>query len=390
MKKILVVIGMITVTGILYACGGSSSKSSTGGGGTGTGITTTVAAPTIAATSTPIVTQTDAAKTANASTTLATSFASGSTFPSLGSLVGKPAADQAANGQRIITTVRDLRQRVDRLAGKQKSLGKQVAAAQTQACTDGGTMSFDTASNPVVLTYAACKSGYEYQNGTITMPQTFMTQASGTGALSANLTTITYASGGYTVKERESSMNFTMTIGSFDTSTGSENFSMNGSESTIDYLQDTSDKQSFENFSLNMTESTSGAVTATNMTINGSVSMDTFKGTTFTTTDTASGMTFKNLILTDEYNSGTFTDSLTINGIYAIKTIPACMDGTFIITTQMPLTTTATASSNGVTTGEMTVNDIGMVFNADGSVTATFNGTPQTITSYANVCSLSF
>jgi hypothetical protein len=62
------------------------------------------------------------------------------------------------------------------------------------------------------------------------------------------------------------------------------------------------------------------------------------------------------------------------------------MDGTFAISTQSPLVTT----SNGVTTGQMTVNGVVMVFNADGSVTASINGVPQTITSYANVCSLSF
>jgi hypothetical protein len=381
MKKILVVVGMIAAAGILYACGGSSSKG-------GSGITTTVAAPAISATKTPVSTPAEAAKAVNASKTLASSFASGSSFPSLGSLVGKPAADQTANGHKIISTVRDLQRRITEIVDKQKSLGKQVAAAQSQACTDGGTLSLDPASNPLVITFTACKEGNEYQNGTVSMPQAMLGQTSSStgGTLSVNLTSISYTPGsGYTIKQNESALNMTMTLTSFDTTTGSMNLAMNGSQSQIDYINGTSEKQSFGNFSLSMTENTSGVVTNTSMTLSGAVSMDAFTGTTFSTIDTASGMAFQNLVLTDVYNSTTFVDTLTINGTYAIKTIPACMDGTFVISTQTALTTTS-----GVTTGQMTVNDVVMVFNADGTVTATINGTPQIITSYANVCSLSF
>ena len=161
---------------------------------------------------------------------------------------------------------------------------------------------------------------------------------------------------------------------------------MNGTETNVDYVAHTSDRQSFGNFTLNMTDSTSGTVTTTNMTLNGAVSMDTFKDTTFTTINTSSGMTFQNLVLVDAFNSSTSTDTLTINGTYAIKTIPTCLDGTFKITTQTALTTNA----SGVITGEMTVNGVDMVFNANGTVTATINNVPQIITSYTNVCSLSF
>lgn len=105
MKNILIIMWMIAAGGILYACGGSGSKSSPG---VPSGIATTVAAPQISTTKAPITTSTDAAKTVNESKTLATSFASGSTFPSLNSLVSKPAADQAVNGHKIISTVRDI------------------------------------------------------------------------------------------------------------------------------------------------------------------------------------------------------------------------------------------------------------------------------------------
>lgn len=382
MRKVLVVVGMLAAMGILYACGGSSSKSSSGGG---SGTTTTVAAPAISTAAT-ITTQADAAKTVNSAKTLASSFASGSSFPSIGSLVAKPAIAQAANSHRIIDTVHNLQQKVAGLIEKQKVLGKQVAAVQSQACSDSGTMSFDTASNPLVITFTACKQGTEYMNGTVSMPQALMGSTSGSGTLTANLTTINYSTGGS--KTNESVINMTMTIAAFSTSAASlsENMSINGTETNVDYLHNTSDKQSFGNFSLNMTENTSGTSTTTNMTLNGSVSMDTFSDTTFTTIDTASGMTFQNLALSDTYDSSTLVDVLTVNGTYAIKTIPACMDGTFVISTQTALTTTG----SGVTTGEITVNGVDMIFNANGTVTATINGTPQTITSYANACSLSF
>jgi hypothetical protein len=173
----------------------------------------------------------------------------------------------------------------------------------------------------------------------------------------------------------------TMSISSYVKSTGISKLSINGTESSIDYTSGTSDKQSFGNFSLDMTES----ATSTSMTLNGSVSMDTFKDTKFTTVDTASGMTFQSLILVETTN--TSSTALTINGTFAIKTIPACNDGTFAITTQSDITTNSLGATTG---GQMTVNGVVMVFNADGSVTATINGTPQVITSYANACSLSF
>lgn len=384
MNKILVVIGMIAATGILYACGGSSGGSTAPGGGT---TTTSVAAPTIAAAPTTITNETEAAKTVNASKTLAASFASGASFPSLNALVQKP-ADRTADGHKIIATVRDMQQRVAGIVEKQKSLGKMVAAAESLACTDGGSMSFDPAASPLTITFTACREFDEHQNGTVTMPQSFMDTTGGTasGSLSVNMTTISYAPGsGYSTKQFESALNMTMAFTSLDMTTGAMNLSMNGSQSQIDYVAGTSEKQSFGSFSLNMTESSGTSTTTTSMTMNGAVSMDTFTGTTFSTIATASGMTFRNLVLTDVFDSTTFTDTLTINGTYAIKTIPACMDGTFVISTQTPLTT-----ANGVTTGQMTVNGVVMVFNSDGTVTATINGAPQIITSYANVCSLSF
>lgn len=391
MKKISVIIGMIAVTGMLYACGGSDSKTKTPSGG----IKTTVAAPTISTSKTAVSTPAEAAKTVNASKTLASSFASGSSFPSIGSLVGKPTAAQNANGHRIISTVRNLQQKVTGMVAKQKSLKKQVAAVASEACIDGGSMSVNQSVEPLTITFAACKQYDEYQNGSITMPQSLMntTSSSTGGTLSLNLTTISYEPGSSysaSAKMNESVMSMTLTVQSFNEATGSSNFSINGTQSQIYYLtatSGTSEKQSFGNFSISMTESTSGSNSITSMTMDGSVSMDTFKDTTFTTIDDASGMAFQNLQLVNDLNSTSGTSSLTINGIYAIKTIPACMDGTFEISTASPIV----SSSVGTTSGQMTVNGVAMVFNSDGTITATINSQPQVIdASYATVCSLSF
>lgn len=388
MKKSLLVMGMVVVSGILYSCGGSGSSSS--------GIKTTVAAPAISTTKTVVSTPAEAAKTVNASKSLASSFATGSSFPSLSSLVGKPTAGQAADAHRIISTVRDLQQRVLALQKMPKKMGKSVAAIITpapQACVESGsqTVSYNDATGDVSMTANNCKENYELTNGTMSFTGISQGATSGTGGrIVMNMTTISYASGGYTTKESESVINMTMTIESFDSSVGSQKFKINGSQSSINYLSGTSgtsEKQVFGNFTIDMTEGTSGSDTTISMTMDGSVSMDTFTGTTFTDIDEASGMSFQDLRLVNVFNTNG-TNSLTINGIYAIKTIPACMDGTFEISTASPIV----SDGNGTTSGQMTVNGVVMVFNPDGTITATIDGQPQALdlATYAPVCSMSF
>jgi hypothetical protein len=377
-----------TAAAFLGACGG-------GGGGSSSDntIKTTLAAPAISTTNTTIATATDAAKSANASKTIASSFASGTSFPSINALVGKPATNQTENSQKIITTVRDIKRQMEQIISTKKSLGKQVALIQSKACTGGGTKSYDDASDPLVLSFNNCydnsSGSYQYRNGTITLPQSLMSSSSSTtgGTLSLNMTEIDYAYGGYTVKQQASVTKMVMSVSSFDSTAGTSSFSMNGSGSKIDYVANTSEKQAFGNFTLNMTESTSATSNTSDLSINGTVSMDTYKDATFTTIDTASGMAFKNLQLNNILDSSLGTNTLTINGIYAIKTIPACMDGTFAVSTQSPITTD---SYGGTTGGQMTVNGIVIVFNSDGTATATINGIPQNLSSYANACSLSF
>jgi hypothetical protein len=290
-----------------------------------------------------------------------------------------------------MSTVRSVQQQVAGIVKKQKAVGKQVAAAQSVGCTDGGTMSYDTASDPVTITFNGCKEDYEYKNGSVSMPKAFMGQTSSTSSfsLTVNMTTISYPNLGiYTSPTNRSDMFLTMTVNSFDATSGAMKLAMNGTQSEIYYTgTGSSEKQSFGNFSIDMTESLSGSLATTSMTLGGSVSMDSFSDIAFKTIDTASGMTFQNLIITEAINSSANTSSLTINGKYAIKTIPACMDGTFDISTQSAITTNM---SSGATTGQMTVNGVVITFNADGTVTATIGGVPQAVPSYATACSLSF
>lgn len=404
MKKIMVLFGVIAAALVLYACGGSGSNSSTAGGSgatpagssttaagsgatpsgsgstaAGSGATPTVPAPVITA-PTAISTKDAAARAVNASKTLASSFATSSSFQSLSNLL-KPALNRPADGGQILSTVRELQQLVAGVVDNQNSLGKRVAAVpSSSSCPDGGSIS--TSINPIVMTFTACKMGNEYKNGIITMTKPMWEMTSGADvALTVDMTTIAYAPGGYATKEHESVLKLTMKIVSFDRSAKSEILALNGFGREINYLSGTSSKLSLGDpggdFRLNRSESTSGTVTTTTMIMDGPVSMDRFKDATFTVVDSVSGMTFQNLRVASDVNS------LSIVGTYSIKTVPACLDGTFEITTQSPITNTGG--------GQVTVNGIVMVFNPDGTVTATINNTSQTIAaSYASVCSLSF
>jgi len=174
----------------------------------------------------------------------------------------------------------------------------------------------------------------------------------------------------------------TMTISSFDQVTGNVTMTMDGYESSV--YTNTSAKQTFGNFSLAMT-STSGSVATTSVTIGGTFVDNTYSDKTFTTVASSSGMTFNALKIDDTTSAS--GSSFKINGTYAIKTIPSCFDGTFAITTQNAITT----NSNGITTGgKMTVNGVVVVFNSDGTISATDSTGAVLVNngSYANACSL--
>lgn len=401
MKKILSVFGLIAVSGIMYACGGSSSKSTSGGT---TSPTVGVTAPAVSTTPKAIASKTDAAKTVSSSTTMAMSLVKGG-MPNLGSLVGKPAANLAPNGHRIVDTVLGLKSKFAAIQQRPRMLSKTVAAAAaidpiTTNCginnssADGTrtiTFTVDAAGTNLTgmsITANNCKENYSIENGSIAITGLSAPLADlnnpnlnlSNVTLGLNLTTIDYEYGGYTTKTYESTQQLTLKIGASYTA-GSMTLGLDGSMSEINYLANESSKSLFTNFSMSTTEDTLGY----SLLLDGVANMETYKDTTATLVDTKSGMTFQNLTLASS-NSG----SVSIDGTYAIATIPSCMDGTFVITTQTPIT----VDINGMTTGgNMTVNGVGMAFDSTGGVVATINNVPQTITAAeatANACQVSF
>ncbi len=379
MKKALLLVGMLVAVGILYACGGGSS------GGSSVG----VAAPAV---STPkvIATKEEAAKTASASTTMAASLVKGGGIPDLGSLIGKPAIGSTPNGHRIVDTILGFQKKLSALPQKSLMLGKVVAAAtsqnQTIACTDGGDRTITASSNGFSMTANQCKEFGTIENGSVSITGISSSSTDFTGAaLVANLTTVDYAAGGYAAPTFESTIKMTMNIVSMSTTGSSMKINLSGSSSEVDYLKKESNKAAFTGFSMDMAESAGYTLT-----LDGVANMETYSDTTFTKVDTKSGMTFKKLsIVTGITNSGS---SVSINGTYAIAAIPACMDGTYVITTASPIITDSTGMTTG---GKMTVNGVDMLFNADGSVAATIGGQTQTITAAdaktaASSCQLSF
>lgn len=380
MKRISGLVVISSCAWLLSACGGGGSSGSSKEPGT------TLSPPAITTQKT-IASSDDAGKTVKAATTMATSFASGSSFPSLDSLVQKKPAGQSADGHRILSTVLELKQNLAEITSRHKALGKRLAAVESSPCSDGGSMSYNPQSDPVIVTFVNCKDNYEYWNGTVTMPKSLYDGIeTPSGTIAAKLTTINYSFGGYSNKEYESSSNFTMYFESIGTSgsTTREQLIIDGTNSEIDYREGTSERQSFEDFSLDIEMNEGSVTTSIAMTLDGAFSMDTFRDTQFSSAQrvTASAMSFEDFWMYEVANES--TTSLEISGKYAMATIPSCMDGTFDITTQTPI---MMDNISGVTrSGKMKVNGVDITFNANGSVTATLNGVPQNI-DYTDYCS---
>lgn len=398
MKKTLLVMGMVAVSGVLYSCGGSGSQ-----GGTTVG----VAAPQVAAPKV-IASKTDATKTVSSSTTMAMSFIKGG-MPSLGSLVAKPAVSSIPNGHRIVDTILGLKSKFASIQQRPRMLGKIVAAAapppETVNCGVNDSPADGTRTTAVTLdasgtsltglsiTAKNCKDNdgsYSIENGSVaisglSVPLTAFDDPNFTLDLSnvtlgLNLRTVDYALGAYATKTYESAQHLTINIGA-SYAANSMFLRIDGSMNEINYSAKESSKSLFTNFSMSTSEDTLGYT----LILDGVANMETYNDITATLVDTKSGITFQSLTLAYS-NSG----SVSIDGTYAIATIPSCMDGTFAITTYTPITVDGTGMTTG---GNMTVNGVGMVFDSTGGVVATIDDVPQTITAAeakADACQVSF
>jgi hypothetical protein len=378
---------------VLVGCSGGGGGSSTPNPGNSSGgIITT--APTVTAQK-AISTPAEVSKTVSSSTSLAMSLVKGGGIPNLGSLISKPVAGQTPDGHRIVNTIFKLQRSLTAVQQKPVALAKTIAATAqptTVPCAVSGTrtVSYDTNYSNISVSANACKENDTIENGTISISGFDSSSNTFTGAnIALNLTTADYTSGGsYTTKTHESTQNMTMVIDSMSATYDSMNMSINGTSKEIDYVTKESSKSTFANFSMAMITTSSTYA----MTLNGAALMESYVTpadfATFGTLDTSSGMTFVSLRIVDTY-TGTLS-AVSIDGKYAIATIPSCMDGTFIISTQIPITTD---SYGYVTAGQMTVNGVVMTFNSDGSINATLNGQPVAISATdarANACSLSF
>ncbi|HXE97305.1 MAG TPA: hypothetical protein VN642_12915 [Dongiaceae bacterium] len=404
MKKMLVVVGMIAVVGILYACGGGGSSpggttggtNTTGGNNTTGGSSVGLAAPAISAPK-PVATKQEVVKTVSSSTTLASSFVKGGGIPNLGSLVGKLAGGSPSKGHSIVDTILGLQDKILAVQQKPAVLAKQVAATTgiqpiTEPCTDGGTRTISFDDNGFSMSANQCKEAGTIENGTVSIAGiSVISGADFTGAtVVTNLTTVDYASGGYTTKTSESVMNMTMKINSMTTTGTSMSLQLSGTKNDQNYVNKSSEKSSFSNFSMNITMPSASQLNSpqTTLILDGVSNMETYKDANFTTLDTKSGMTLQQLKLVE--NVTLTGSSMAIDGTYAVATIPTCLDGTFVISTQAPITSDGSGKTIG---GQMTVNGVVMVFKSDGSVEATINGTKELISAAevaANACQIDF
>lgn len=368
-----------------------------------------VAVPAISASAKPITTQEEATKAVSVSTLLVNSMSSGINFSSLdASSVAKPVASSVTNNGKIMVTVRDMQKKMRSL---QKKLAKTTASVtpQTEACLTYGTRTeiLDLTAGNYYISYNNCKEFGTLTQGTIKV--TGITSGSlneltnATASIATTTTEYAYDSyGSDTIKQYVNEDVYSMKIYSMSPVTTTGNFAssvkVNGTSTHKDYTTSTSEKQYVENFTMSMYEN--GSESRANF-ISGSFSISTYKDTAFSMLDEQVNITFKNL---ETKNVTTFTtatkgiDTTTVNGTFAMKTMPACQDGTYMISTQTPIVTNFTNDAYGypvseiTTAGQMTFNGIMTTFNSDGSITVMLNGVPQIITlsSLQNSCSVFF
>jgi hypothetical protein len=231
-----------------------------------------------------------------------------------------------------------------------------------------------------VITLNGCVENGETRTGTVSVPQSLF-QAQSTligGTIVADFSTTGYAT--------QTDTKVTFIISSFNTQLGTANFSIDGTISTKNTSTMTSEKQTFGKFSLTMSESITSGITTTTIGLDGTFSKNSYNDSTFTNIATGSSVSFQQLKFVSKVDT-THASLLTLDGAYSIQSTPACMDGTFIFSTQKAI---AIASNGTTTAGQLTVNGVDVTFNPDGGATATINGAPLIIPPYADACSLGF
>ena len=404
-----------------------SACSSGGGGGSSTpsgtlpppsGGTPPPAAPTVGQPVT-LSTTTQGAQAATAGVNVAQQVTSSSGL--LSSLVSPgapkikiPFASASSNNKAVAKFV----SKIKPLVAKAKTLSSSTLSApttttmiQTTDCTDGGTqtltitMTYDDAVNPptvamgnMSMVYNNCQEGADLTNGSVSFSgitgdvNTDFSATITLGSASQPLTDKTCKTTGTTidctqlddVSTSSIAMSISETVG---TNTTTDVMTMNGWMQYVDYTVSpvTTDLQMMTNFSVtDVTSQASAALisggTATfnvdELTLDGTMSSSHSEtGNDYGASDAFSA--FKVKSMTD---SGYTTEYLTIDGTFAIATNPTdkCIEGTFNFATTTPIKTDLTSGTT--VAGALTVNSVGVVFNADNTVTITVSGVPATYT----------
>jgi hypothetical protein len=395
--------GLLTVllaAALLNGCGG-------GGGGASNPplanpTTGSSAGSAVIATPQPITTPVQAAKAADASVTIASQIAS-SGVTNLTSTVLKASSSAPEAGRRIMDIVHSAMDKVNDTRTMKKPIAKvapATTAPQTITCAGGGDMTIDMPAQTgtqtsLTVTYNNCKESNSLKNGIFSVSYTSdpanpnsMTNAVMTmGSSPANpFVEIFYSGTTYTTATDKQQQYLSMTFTSTGTATTTMNLAMtmSGYEENYDYAFNKADKIEFSNFKFNAIEA-AGTVTSLDMTMNGSEKYSQYSGTTISAASLVAfeDTTFQNFRLRDA--SSTSGSQISIDGTLAYLSQPDCLSGTYTFSTQVPITINAIGS---VTAGKITVNGVVIVFNSDGSITATLNGLPVTVPNFASACTL--
>lgn len=253
----------------------------------------------------------------------------------------------------------------------------------TNTCADGGSVSWAVAGTAVTVTYAGCRQGDNFADGTVQWaPSATGAVVMNFGTSAKNFVTRTYEPGtNYGTLNEAAQGYFSMTVSSAGSTV---RFLNTGSVESVDYTVTPAEKTVVvsRDYSIDYTAGTASYT----YTSNGYVKRSLYKGDTFTNSE--------ELVTSGLAVSGLFTDtsfSYTLDGTFAIKNLPAsCIDGTFVVDTTTPISyNTTTGFAGGVITLQQTGgNNVVITIHADGTATAIIAGETVDLTTLASSCTV--
>ncbi len=402
---VLLIASLALYLGACSSGGGSSSTpgstTNTGGnntGGNNTGTTTTTTATVGSPTS--LATTTQGAQSAAVGMNLMQSGSSDGNM--LSSLVGAgsaaPQFTLPGASTKPSPALAALVKKTGPLAAEARSLRSSLlpVTGTPANCAYGGTktVSYDLSGN-VTLSFASCNDGMDLMSGSMiltngTPTSTLVVGTSGSPFSDKSCTdsTCTSFSDVTTAVVTITSVMTTGTNGS-----ANEAITADGSVTDVNNDNQTTDVATLNQFRISIASST----TTTN-TIAGQPA--TFYESDFSLNGAAStqhtepnnnygeSITYQNFTIST-LTDGATTYYMSIDGTAAVASNPTdlCIDGTFVFHTITPIAMDLTTANSLTVAGEFTINTVtDVLFNSNGTVTITVNGTPQDINSLYGVC----